>query len=432
MHNVLGALALLAPVLAAPTLDTMCAEWQPVVGIDTTAPLSSLSGSCSTGRDILSVGACVFPPYSMGTNSYQYMEPPFEDPLRPGHGEPGLPDAFTGWTGRLLLDGEVVLASRSRWCAHRVEREAEHRGVRVRTSVSLAAAGTNDTGGAGNTRALLFGISLEVLEPRPVAMPMPTSVPASSSSSLSLPSPPSPPSPPTPDEPRAQPSSPLPLRLSVELQGLARRFTNQSAWTFAHPTVLQNETGQFAVAAATRSLLGKRRGVLVTDTRSTAVTALVVSRAADDLVMSPSVAGSPVPLVGGRADYELNLHGSAWPLDRHVKGAGLFELGLAVAVGDDAESAEAEATRLAGSDAAFGSAQAEAGQLWEARWQDAFTAGNARYSGHLPSVEGDPDVARVYYLSALSFLALERRVVDPHVAWKQAYTTGGPRTGVTT
>ena len=420
MHYVLGALALLAPVLAAPTLDTMCAEWQPVVGIDTTAPLSSLSGSCTTGRDILSVGACVFPPYAMGTNAYQYMEPPFEDPLRPGHGEPGLPDAFTGWTGRLLLDGEVVLASRSRWCAHRVEREAEHRGVRVRTSVSLAAAGANDTGSAGNTRAVLFGISLEVLEPRPVAMPMPASVPASSS-------------------PR---SSPLPLRLSVELQGLARRFTNQSVWTFAHPTVLQNETGQFAVAAATRTLLGKRRGVLVTDTRSTAVTALVVSRAADDLVMSPSVAGSPVPLVGGRADYELNLHGSAGPragpsaLNRHVKGAakgaGIFELGLAVAVGNDAESAEAEATRLAGSSAAFGSAQAEAGQLWEARWQDAFTAGNARYSGHLPSVEGDPDVARVYYLSALSFLALERRVVDPHVAWAQAYTTGGPRTGVTT
>ena len=39
---------------------------------------------------------------------------------------------------------------------------------------------------------------------------------------------------------------------------------------------------------------------------------------------------------------------------------------------------------------------------------------------------------RLYEHSVLSFLSLERRVVNPAVAWRQAYTTGGPRTGVTT
>ena len=49
----------------------------------------------------------------------------------------------------------------------------------------------------------------------------------------------------------------------------------------------------------------------------------------------------------------------------------------------------------------------------------------------LPVLLG-PMVMRHSVLMVLSFLSLERRVVDPAVAWAQAYTTGGPRTGVTT
>jgi hypothetical protein len=42
-------------------------------------------------------------------------------------------------------------------------------------------------------------------------------------------------------------------------------------------------------------------------------------------------------------------------------------------------------------------------------------------------------VRRVYYLSALSFISMEKHVEDTHTDtdWTRAYTTGGPRTGVT-
>ena len=33
----------------------------------------------------------------------QVEGPPLNDPQRPGHGEPGEPDPFTGSTGRLLV-----------------------------------------------------------------------------------------------------------------------------------------------------------------------------------------------------------------------------------------------------------------------------------------------------------------------------------------
>ena len=82
--------------------------------------------------------------------------------------------------------------------------------------------------------------------------------------------------------------------------------------------------------------------------------------------------------------------------------------------------------------AGFDAAREAAAAHWEGRWSAAFAAGNGQYSGHLPSLEGDADVGRTYYLSALSLLSMERRVQHKGVAWDQAYTTGGPRTGVTT
>ena len=36
-------------------------------------------------------------------NLIQVEGPPLNDPQRPGHGEPGEPDPFTGSTGRLLV-----------------------------------------------------------------------------------------------------------------------------------------------------------------------------------------------------------------------------------------------------------------------------------------------------------------------------------------
>ena len=122
-----------------PSLDALCGTWQAASELTPTAPLSSLRGGCTVGRDVLSVGACTFPPFVGGTASLSYEAPPYADPLRPDHPEPGLPDNLTGWSGRLLLNDLPVAASRSRWCPHRVEREGALLGFTVRTSVSLAA-----------------------------------------------------------------------------------------------------------------------------------------------------------------------------------------------------------------------------------------------------------------------------------------------------
>ena len=86
----------------------------------------------------------------------------------------------------------------------------------------------------------------------------------------------------------------------------------------------------------------------------------------------------------------------------------------------------------------FSKAVSAAQSAWEDRWQAAFTPGNGHYSGHLPTLQANDeaadDVARVYYLSVLSFLSCEKTIIDTHTAtdWRRAYTTGGPRTGVVT
>lgn len=355
-----------------PSLAALCANWQAATDIEMTAPLSSLLGNALAGRDILSVGAISFPPFVGGTASYSYEQPPFQDPLRPTHGEPGLPDAMTGWSGRLLIDGKPVMADKSRWCADKVDRATlllGPPGLYVHTSVSLAA--TSD--GLKNSRGILFEITIDEVSgaSRAAARASPTNV-------------------------------------SVEMQGIVRKFIDKTLWKFGHPTTLRNETSQFAVSGHGTS------GVSVADTRSPAATAFMFTQAADSLVLSTPTSAGPQTLVGGRADFLV----AAFP----------FKVGLALAIDESEALALAEAQRLSRGMAASVEA---ASALWRARWRDAFTPGNRRYSGHLPTMSGDRDVGRIYYNSVLSFLSIERRVVDPSVAWAHAYTTGAPRTGVT-
>ena len=47
---------------------------------------------------------------------------------------------------------------------------------------------------------------------------------------------------------------------------------------------------------------------------------------------------------------------------------------------------------------------------WAARWAAAFTPRNGHYSGHLPTFAGAAPVARLYYLSVVSFLSVEKSV----------------------
>ena len=341
---------------ALPSLDDMCADWQDAAAIETRPPLSSRLGGALAGSDVLSLGAVTFPPFVVGTSSFATFSPPFDDPLRPNHPEPGEPDPLTGYTGRLLVGGALVATQRSRWCAHRVEREGRAGGdtpLRVRTSVSMD----------GLTRAIFFEATVE---------------------------------------PAAQVAAAAEVEVQVELQGIVRQFGPDAGWEFGHPTVLKNETAELDVAPL-NATGGGYDGVLVRDPRSAAACAVVLASPVAALELRPALNGSTT-LVGARATY---------------RASPPFTVRFVLAVADDADAAARAARSLAGG---FDAARAAAAAHWEGRWSDAFAAGNAQYSGHLPTLEGDADVGRTYYLSALSLLSMEKRVDHAGVAWQQAHT----------
>ena len=83
---------------------------------------------------------------------------------------------------------------------------------------------------------------------------------------------------------------------------------------------------------------------------------------------------------------------------------------LGFVAGDGAQSADAEtAARVAAWAARFEAAMAMCKQVWEQRWADAFTPGNAHFSGSLPVLDAaDAALARNYYMGVLTMLILER------------------------
>jgi len=66
---------------------------------------------------------------------------------------------------------------------------------------------------------------------------------------------------------------------------------------------------------------------------------------------------------------------------------------------------------------------------WASRWHDAFTPGNHRYSGNLPTlVTSDAKLKRVYYLALMTMLQMERTSF-PHA--HRCFVTVGPEYGTT-
>ena len=66
---------------------------------------------------------------------------------------------------------------------------------------------------------------------------------------------------------------------------------------------------------------------------------------------------------------------------------------------------------------------------WEQRWKDAFTPGNHRYSGNLPTlVTANGKLKRMYYMAIMTLLQMERTSF-PHS--RRCFVTVGPRWGTT-
>ena len=116
---------------------------------------------------------------------------------------------------------------------------------------------------------------------------------------------------------------------------------------------------------------------------------------------------------------------AVWELS--VEPGSTVSLGIALAIGDDAGEVERRVRRTA---SAFAERFAAIADRWRSLWVDAFTPGNASFSGHLPVlVTSDAELARTYYLGALLALYLRNSKVS---SIGPVFLTGGPRLGATT
>jgi hypothetical protein len=114
--------------------------------------------------------------------------------------------------------------------------------------------------------------------------------------------------------------------------------------------------------------------------------------------------------------YEINLSpGESWRL-RYVNALGGSEE-EALDAYDDAR-------------AHFEARQEQARAAWQAEIEAAFTVGNDRFSGSLPTLEGGPDSLRqLYATGALNLLFMKRS--DPRNRFGTSYKTISPRSGAT-
>ena len=189
---------------------------------------------------------------------------------------------------------------------------------------------------------------------------------------------------------------PKTLDLKLDLEGRIRRF--DVTWPCPYP---RPDDHAFAAATAQGG-----RVLLVRDAKSPARTAYAFARPPDRLqaVGEKGVAG--------------------WTVTLPPHASRTLDYVLAVA-GDDRRAVASAAGWAAAFDATF----QEAKDRWEGRWRDAFTPGNRHFSGHLPTlVTADRKLSRVYYLSLLSPLMLERTNFPVS---NRVFATGGPEWAVT-
>lgn len=191
--------------------------------------------------------------------------------------------------------------------------------------------------------------------------------------------------------------------VSLVLRGLTRRLPAGFGWAVPYPTQADVDAGRFA----------------------SHVPFFTTTDNASDGVSMFSFLGQEQP--AGRIDadgvrFHVDLGQVTLP----------FSFGFAWLVGNDTASMQRDASVLATDDgfwAAWNTSQAG----WEARWLDAFTpkpppvaTPTGHHSGHLPLLlTSDDSIRRVYYMAALTLLAVQRTNSPQH---PRVYFTGGQGT----
>ena len=197
--------------------------------------------------------------------------------------------------------------------------------------------------------------------------------------------------------------------LSVELSGRVRQF--DTVWEYEYPRPADHDFKT--------ELRIKEKALLIRDAQSPACAAFAFVRTPDQVLI-------PSREVGALAEnpsviVERGDHGDAvWKLALKPGETQTIEFVMAVGTNQDRVVASAAAWA-----ADFAGVYREARDLWQARFNAAFTPGNGHFSGHLPVLTTpEPKLRRLYYMSVVSWLALERTNLNPR--HPRVFVSGSP------
>ncbi len=228
---------------------------------------------------------------------------------------------------------------------------------------------------------------------------------------------------------------PQELDLRVDLVGVVSKFEDGWDWFYRLPTFPKDDRERKVSSAAFRLMEAYRENVgpipndvvkfiaplhrqfvaelqdegpvlLVRDKSGAARTAFAFAQAPDEI----AAVGNQ-----GYAKWKATLQpGEAKTLD------------YVMVIGDQEQEVIASARRWG---QAFDTVFQQAKDLWQQRFNDAFTPGNKHFSGNLPVLDTpDKKLRRVYYMGALTLLVVHRTNLPIH---DRVYLSGSPRLGAT-
>ncbi len=183
------------------------------------------------------------------------------------------------------------------------------------------------------------------------------------------------------------------VKLTIKLRPAIREY--RETWHWDPPRPEEKDFADF------KASLSGDKVLLVRDARSRSAVAFAFVEQPDDL-----------PAEASAAHWTLNLG----PQQTR-------QIDFVMAAGED--SAEV-LERISQWKARFHQVFDAAKDKWEDRFRDAFTPNNRHFSGNLPTLKtSDPQLRRLYYLSILSVLELER--TNLHAEYPRVIITAAPR-----